>query len=153
MEVPLAQHMVPEEFVRAGTGLPVHPHNPVTARRDARTQLGPTAEAAAHPVDLRQLVDRNLLQRIIVMNKNRQSIAADHELLWVLPGIGASFGSFFGLQVTAAVRDVDGAFHERRDALPGTAAGDLYGDAGVDFRIRFRPGLSQDQHRVGTADP
>src|SRR6185503_16254864 len=120
----------------------------VIAPRNLRAQRRPGVDFAPFAVNLAQLFDADLVQRIILMDINGERVVADHEFLWLVPVFGLGFLHFVRFELATAVGDVAGPVNEGGDAHARAAAGDFDGDVRIDLGICFRPGLGQIHHRV-----
>ena len=145
----LAQHRLAKVDVGARVVLPADEDDLVArASRHLDPEVGPALDIAPLAVDLGELLDRDLLDRIVVVEEDREGIVAHHELAGVGPGRLGRL-QLLGLDLAARIGDVDSAVDQGRHAGAGAAAGDGDGDVGRHRLVGFGPSLGDVDQRVG----
>jgi hypothetical protein len=153
LEVLVPEDMLAEELVGSGARLTADAHDLVVGgagNRDA--ELRPLGDGAAFGEDLRQLLERDLLHGVVLVDVNGERVVPDDEAHRVLARVALDLLGFLGLDVAAGVGDVDGAALEGGQADARTAARDLDVDGRGDGLVDLGPGLRDVHHRVRALD-
>ena len=146
---PLAQHRLAEVDVGAGVVLAADADDLVTAAAGhLDAQLAPGVNVAALTVEFGQLLQRNLVERVVGMDVHRQRVEADDELDRLV-AVSARQLDLGVLHLAARVRDVDRAVDHCRDTGPRPAARHRDDGLGRHGGVALGPRLGHIDQSVG----
>ncbi len=150
----LAHHRLAKVDIRAGAVLAADADDRVAAAAvGIDAQLRPAGDLSAFAVDFGEVLQRDRIQRVVLVDVDRQGIVADDDFARVgvppLP-VRARFLRVFHLP--AGVGHVAVAVDQAGDAHARTAAGNLNDRLGMAGVVVFRPRLCQVDHRVRAFD-